>query len=437
LQYNQPYGVSDPNASYVNGNPAIGVEGSIPPASSIEYDQREIVEVINWAWQNGLPGCNAPTNADLTQLRKAIQGFLQARYIDTHITKTVHGAGADFANLQSALEWLGQYIITPNGQVTFLVTNSKTAPGQVNSWVYTQTIEINHANSNRVIISGYPLMAASPDPANISVTGYHLPGDGTNQINYLRGIYATELSFSGGVTGFMVFRDGCTLRNLLITGSQTVGPNPYDGNGIFARGEIRLDGISIWGFGGNGMAAVEGSIVCSSSLSVCSLFNGYGGVYLENAYAFFTPTDHTSFCSNSQAGVLLWGGALMGVGHLDVRGNNNIGCTISNGSELVSLAGGVIHLNNGMGINLRGSATCSCPYHTITNNAGWGAISDGGTLYIDHSSFAGNASGDLISIGYGFMNAVASTGTNTGGTPFLGNPANTFSVANAGGYIQF
>ena len=47
MQYNPPYGVSDPNAPYINGNPSTGTMGSIPPAASIEYPQREIVNFIS------------------------------------------------------------------------------------------------------------------------------------------------------------------------------------------------------------------------------------------------------------------------------------------------------------------------------------------------------------------------------------------------------
>ncbi len=66
MKYNQPYGVSDPNAPYINGNPSTGTMGSIPPAASIEYPQREIVAMIADAGIN-------PDNADLAQLAKAIQ----------------------------------------------------------------------------------------------------------------------------------------------------------------------------------------------------------------------------------------------------------------------------------------------------------------------------------------------------------------------------
>jgi hypothetical protein len=66
MKYNQPYGVSDPNAAYINGNPSTGTMGSIPPAEAIETPQREIVNFIT---SSGL----SPTAADLFQLAKSVQ----------------------------------------------------------------------------------------------------------------------------------------------------------------------------------------------------------------------------------------------------------------------------------------------------------------------------------------------------------------------------
>ena len=80
MKYNQPFGISDPEAAYINGNPATGTMGSIPPASSVEYDQREIVAVIKYAFDKGLidfnnVACASPSNSDLQQLLKAIFGM--------------------------------------------------------------------------------------------------------------------------------------------------------------------------------------------------------------------------------------------------------------------------------------------------------------------------------------------------------------------------
>lgn len=56
----------DADASYVNGDPATGTEGSVPPAEAWEHPQREILKVITEA---GL----TPDHTDLTQLWQALQ----------------------------------------------------------------------------------------------------------------------------------------------------------------------------------------------------------------------------------------------------------------------------------------------------------------------------------------------------------------------------
>lgn len=63
--------------------------GSIPPAESIEYDQREIVAVIAYAQAQGLLDyngnpCALPSNADLSQLLKAIYGIGHAGASSSH-----------------------------------------------------------------------------------------------------------------------------------------------------------------------------------------------------------------------------------------------------------------------------------------------------------------------------------------------------------------
>ena len=70
MKYNQPYGKPDEvtwgDTPYINGNPSTGTPGSIPPAASIEYPQREIVNLIK-------ASPLAPTNSDLMQLARALQ----------------------------------------------------------------------------------------------------------------------------------------------------------------------------------------------------------------------------------------------------------------------------------------------------------------------------------------------------------------------------
>lgn len=61
-----PYGVSDPDAGYINGDSRIGRQGSIPPGESIEAPMREIVNLITHAGFT-------PDEEDLEQLTKSIR----------------------------------------------------------------------------------------------------------------------------------------------------------------------------------------------------------------------------------------------------------------------------------------------------------------------------------------------------------------------------
>lgn len=66
MKYNQPFGVSDADAPYVNGDPSIGRRGSIPPAAIFENPQRELVALIEAA------GFTA-SDEDLAQVLAAVR----------------------------------------------------------------------------------------------------------------------------------------------------------------------------------------------------------------------------------------------------------------------------------------------------------------------------------------------------------------------------
>lgn len=66
MKYEQPFGITDPNASYINGNPSTGVQGSIPPAAAFEFPMREIVAMIT---NSGF----TPSDNDLAQLSRALR----------------------------------------------------------------------------------------------------------------------------------------------------------------------------------------------------------------------------------------------------------------------------------------------------------------------------------------------------------------------------
>jgi hypothetical protein len=75
MQYNEPFN-GNTNDPYLDGNPDLGIEGSIIPAAAIEYTQREIVNLI-------LKSQFTPSNGDNLQLAKSVQVDLVNWAIDT------------------------------------------------------------------------------------------------------------------------------------------------------------------------------------------------------------------------------------------------------------------------------------------------------------------------------------------------------------------
>src|SRR5215831_2624287 len=82
VRYQQPWGISDPNASFINGNPGLGLAGSIPSAECVEHPQREIVNAITKANLT-------PQDVDLYQLLKAIRTQFYNYAVDTGTTNVL------------------------------------------------------------------------------------------------------------------------------------------------------------------------------------------------------------------------------------------------------------------------------------------------------------------------------------------------------------
>jgi hypothetical protein len=76
MKYEKPFGIADPDAPYINGDPSIGRAGSIPPAAAFENPQREIVGFIS---RSGI----VPDAGDLLQLTKAARSQLVNYGVDT------------------------------------------------------------------------------------------------------------------------------------------------------------------------------------------------------------------------------------------------------------------------------------------------------------------------------------------------------------------
>jgi hypothetical protein len=278
MQYNQPLDQpSNPNASYVNGNPAAGIQGSIVSAESIEYDQREVVEVITRANVRGYTDfsnqpCAVPANTDMSQLRKAIEGFITnwQFIIDTEVTFTVHGSGADFPDLITAFDHLGKYRITPRGHVILQLAGAAAGSAQAVQYVYTKQIIISHANNDRISIFGAKMLA--PVPRTDAGYAWNGPSDAQRaadmqtNLAILRSKFATELHFSGANLNPSYFPNGgiiiignCLMHldGVLMTGD---GSNQGSAlifmcNGAFNTMPRSINGSSPWAY--DGLAAVN------------------------------------------------------------------------------------------------------------------------------------------------------------------------------------
>jgi hypothetical protein len=82
MKYVQPYGISDPNAPYINGDPSIGRQGSIPPAAAFEHPMRELVAIITRSFVT-------PSDTDLEQVAKSIRSQRMNYAEDTGSANTI------------------------------------------------------------------------------------------------------------------------------------------------------------------------------------------------------------------------------------------------------------------------------------------------------------------------------------------------------------
>jgi hypothetical protein len=420
LLYNQPYGVSDPNAPYINGNPTTGQMGSIPPAASIEHDQREVVEVINTANTRGYKDfsntpCAAPSSADLMQLRKAIEGFVRglpitfSDLIDTYVQFVV-GPGGDFPDLIAALHYLSKYKITSTGRVVLQLTGAG-ASGPATIYTYTQTVIFDHPNNNRIFVLGAPLRSPPPtDATAFTLTGNSSgarAADTAANMTMLRNKYATELRFNNcngieivgtcigilsgvlitsnaaaGYIGVMVSAASTELNvNYLYNPGGSVGPSISTGQGVVVSG---FDGGGFY-FGQCGNASAY--VLDFPAIALGNNFHGFWA----NAGASFQPGGRCLSFSNAQDGFLASFSWLF----FDSSGNQAA-------------------YNGGNGV--RGiQATVSIAGCALWGNVGWGIYADQGStvdanLAVFSRSGVYNAAGDGFANHFTYVNVINSSG---------------------------
>ena len=419
MKYNQPLDQpSNPTAPYINGNPAAGIQGSIVPGESIEYDQREIIEVITRANVRGYTdfsgsACLTPANSDLTQLRKAIEGFITnwQFIISTEVTFTVHGSGADFADLNDAFAYLGKYRITPTGHVILQLAGAAAGSAQAARYLYTRPIVVNHPNNDRISIFGAPMLA----PVSRTDAGYAWNGNSAAQrsadtqtnLSIMRTKFATELQFSGRLFGGwfpvagMQIIGSCLqhLDGILFTGD---GVNDQ-GSGVLFMCAGSLNNLprtmapdSPWAY--DGLAAINFRMGSGFNFDVGSCVSSWGQTPDQN----FNTCFFAFGCANGIA--ITNGGFITAFGNAVCLGNDSSGFYLWPRSGTQWDGGLFCNANAGQGIQCYLSSTGYLNFPQVAGqgftpshcyrNAGYGlwAQQTNATCQIDFGA-GGNANG--------------------------------------------
>jgi hypothetical protein len=444
MRYNQPFDQpSNPNAPYVDGEPAAGIEGSIVPAASVEFDQREIVEVIQTAFNRNYTdfsgaACAAPSNIDLTQLRKAIEGFFRTLptpswYIDTPVSFTVHGSGADFPDLNSAFEYLSKYIITHNGSVTLNITAGRWSYGGAG-------VVLDHANADRILVTGANLIS-NPVNGDFAVTGGSAAArlnDRTHTLNQLRTRFATELDFSGA--GIRSSSLGMRIQNLLLVGDRA----PYAASPIAASGLLAVQngllyaanisccngGANAIGISGGSLNLIDGSFLSGSGAALHGIGLGAGGDFWhgQNTNVWMTSNDANGIGAGFNCGA-------NGYAATWANGNGGAGIMCSIIGQFQVGPNSQFYLNAGNGVFVD-QGVFYCESGAFQQNGGAGLyVVVGSSAQVGGASasyFSGNGGGYNVACGAGSYCYLPGVGGVAGSSS---PPVNTPSGGSGGGYV--
>jgi len=218
MKYRQPYGITDENAGYVDGNPALGIEGSAVPFEAVEHPQREIVNVIERA---GL----IPDRNDLTQLYQALgllipqpEKFWLLKRLTASLTINVNAATGNnatadgslqfpFKTIQAACNYVAQNLFLGPYNVTI----------QVAAGTYAESVSLPQyvRTTGTIVLSGAGA-ATIVNPANVGTWGVAL----SSAVSYVIKNMQINVGYTSTVAGYCsciyaaggtITLDGCTL----------------------------------------------------------------------------------------------------------------------------------------------------------------------------------------------------------------------------------
>jgi hypothetical protein len=307
--------------------------------------------------------------------------------IDTSITFTVHGAGANFTDLNAAFEYLSKLKITHNGAVTLQLAGA--VSGIAQQFTYTSSVLMDHPNNGRITILGAPMLGALPTTdAGYAVTGSaNRVADTATNLAMLRTKFATELHFSA-CSGFAIKGEWPCLDQLLLTGDSSTPSLGISGN-CYGPPVINIAtvGIAIVGFGAGG-AYIEGGIWFPGA-QLIAIGNGYAGLRILDSH--FEPYQN--------AALFLLQNGLYG---MECTLNSNFDLWASSQTCYVECNG-----TNGIYVNIGSSGYIANGLLTrVYNNGSWGLSAfQGSTVSLGNSCdlTIGNAAGGMTAIDMSFI----------------------------------
>lgn len=367
MKYQPPLGSEDPNASFVDGNDALGILGSIIPAKAIEHPQRELIDLI----ENG--GGLLLDEDDLTQVRQAV-----TRIHRITSTQTIY-VPAEYPTVQAALEYISTKVIPYDVDV---VIELQAGDHIVN--IATGTILLNQPFGHKITIRGQPLNGAFPSFSEVD-NANHVTVEG-----FLRTRFPTRIVVQGNVNG--MFMQGGQIKG--IENICFIGDNTNEQHGLlcgqwindYGWGNGLLKNLWFHRLGEDGMRLNYNSSFVAQRIGATHC--GNMGFRTANV-SCLTVLDRIVSAYNGNIGVQIIDQSMMEIisGEADLRRNAVYGLS-AHGNSNVQLGG--------------------AQAVRVQNNGSAGMVSEGRSYIKGPQSFTGGSNGtDIFANAGGYIDLLA------------------------------
>jgi hypothetical protein len=236
MKYWPPFGNPDPDAAYLNGNPAIGVQGSIPDCRGYEGMMRDNVNLIKAA---GF----APTDADVQQIARSVRqgvNYIVATQIGGNANTLTCANTGDVPTLTSLPAGLRLFVHIPanNTGATTLVIDGMAA---------VSIVRANGADLSADDLRGGMIAALVSDGTKLQIENFQgFTSSTTNNNTYTVNIpYIADTGAVNVVTAVFAPPLSSQAAGLIVCvklGHTLTGPSTITVNALATKPIVRPDG---------------------------------------------------------------------------------------------------------------------------------------------------------------------------------------------------